>query len=232
VLAVDENLRYGPVKSGYHGGASPAEVVVPVTILVPGTVPVEAEPELRLAPPQEPAWWTDPILPGIPPADMITQRSGRVARSPEARTAAPPKPAPNLRKRPDEGMATLFDDTEAVVPAPAHEPETAPAPDSVAAAVLKSQAYTAHKKRIGRVSVTDDQVRALLTALLAALSRRLAPAAAASALGVPGVLLHGAVLQAQQLLNIDGYAVLRIDADGATVILDDVLLAEQYGIRL
>ena len=24
VLAVDENLRYGPLKAGYHGGASPA----------------------------------------------------------------------------------------------------------------------------------------------------------------------------------------------------------------
>ena len=60
VLAVDENLRYGPMKSGYHGGASPAEVVVPVTILVPGAVPAEAAEKLRLAPPQEPAWWLEP----------------------------------------------------------------------------------------------------------------------------------------------------------------------------
>ena len=45
-------------------------------------------------------------------------------------------------------------------------------------------------------------------------------------------MLRGAVLQAQQLLNIDGYPVVRIDADGATVILDGTLLAEQYGIRL
>src|SRR5699024_4392171 len=33
ILAVDESLRYTNVKSGYHGGASPAEVVVPVAVL-------------------------------------------------------------------------------------------------------------------------------------------------------------------------------------------------------
>jgi hypothetical protein len=138
-------------------------------------------------------------------------------------------------------VATLFDVPEAETtgtrpktakPETALEPQVAPAPDSVVAAVLKSQAYTAHKKSTGRVSITDVQVKALLEALLAAPSYRLSPSAAASALGVSPVLLRGAVLQAQQLLNIDGYPVIRIDADGATVILDGALLAEQYGIRL
>src|SRR5690606_21310979 len=36
VLPVTERLRYGPLKAGYHGGATPAEVVVPVIVLVPG----------------------------------------------------------------------------------------------------------------------------------------------------------------------------------------------------
>lgn len=67
VLAVDETLRYGPIKAGYHGGASPAEVVVPVVMLVPGeTVPSG----WKEAPLQEPLWWslasgsTEPALPG------------------------------------------------------------------------------------------------------------------------------------------------------------------------
>jgi hypothetical protein len=38
------------------------------------------------------------------------------------------------------------------------------------------------------------------------------------------------VLHVQRLLNVEGYAVLRVDADGATLILDDALLREQYGI--
>jgi hypothetical protein len=231
VLAVDEHLRYGPLKSGYHGGASPAEVVVPVTVLVPGAVPADSD--LRLAPPQEPSWWTDPILPT--PATAATPVTSRAVAAP-----SPALPVPDLRKRPDESMATLFDVPETertgtglgeARPGAAPEPQAVYAPDSVAAAVLKSQAYTAHKKSTGRVTITDAQVRALLEALLAAPSYRLAPSAAASALGVAPVLLRGAVLQAQQLLNIDGYAVIRIDADGATIVLDGTLLAEQYGIK-
>lgn len=55
VLAVDETLRYGPTKAGYHGGASPAEVVVPIVVLVPG----ENVPDgWKLAPSQEPLWWS------------------------------------------------------------------------------------------------------------------------------------------------------------------------------
>ena len=50
VLAVDERLRYGPLKAGYHGGGAPAEAVVPVAVFVPGTIPGEAD--LHLAPPQ------------------------------------------------------------------------------------------------------------------------------------------------------------------------------------
>ena len=48
---------------------------------------------------------------------------------------------------------------------------------------------------------------------------------------VSPVTLRGAVLHAQRLLNVEGYPVLRVDADGATVILDEALLREQFGIR-
>ena len=44
-------------------------------------------------------------------------------------------------------------------------------------------------------------------------------------------MLRGAVLHVQRLLNVEGYPVLRVDADGATVILDEALLREQFGIR-
>jgi hypothetical protein len=58
VLAVDETLRYGPLKAGYHGGAAPAEVVVPVAVLVPSTR-AEAPPAWKFAGPQEPLWWRE-----------------------------------------------------------------------------------------------------------------------------------------------------------------------------
>jgi PglZ domain len=241
VLAVNENLRYGPVKSGYHGGASPAEVVVPVTILVPGAIPDEAAEKLRLAPPQEPAWWLDPVTPR--PGAAITAPAPTAAAPSAERTVRRQGTAPDLRKRPDEKMPTLFDEPdtdssasgqEATVLLPPPTAEAAvPAPsqvETVAARILKSTVYTAQKKIAGRVSVTDARVAALLSALLAAPGRRLAPAAAATTLQVAPVLLRGAVLQVQKLLNVEGYAVLRVDADGATLILDEALLREQYGI--
>ena len=96
---------------------------------------------------------------------------------------------------------------------------------------MKSGVYASQKKIAGRASVSDDQIRRLLGALLQAPGRRLVPALAATALAVSPVLLRGAVLHAQALLNVEGYPVLRVDADGATVILDEALLREQFGIR-
>jgi hypothetical protein len=101
----------------------------------------------------------------------------------------------------------------------------------VAGAVVRSAAYAAQKKVAGRVSVTDEQIRALLDALLGAPGYRLVPAQAATALTVSPVMLRGAVLHVQRLLNVEGYPVLRVDADGSTLILDEGLLREQFGIR-
>ena len=95
--------------------------------------------------------------------------------------------------------------------------------------MLTSPTYAAQKRVAGRVSVSDDQVSGLLGDLLAAPSHRLSSAAAAAALQVSPVTLRGAVLHVQRLLNVEGYPVLRVDADGATLILDDDLLREQFG---
>jgi hypothetical protein len=216
VLAVDEQLRYGPLKAGYHGGAAPAEAVVPVAVLVPGAIPEGVS--LHLAPPQEPAWWIDPIEPAAP-----------APASASAAAAPAPRPAADYRRRRQDAAPTLFDEPDAGPGSAA--PDQAAPPSPVPAAVLKSAAYAAQKKVAGRVSVTDDQVRGLLGALMEASGHRLVPARAAAALEVSPVMLRGAVLHVQRLLNVEGYPVLRIDADGGTVILDDALLREQFGIR-
>jgi len=215
VLAVDEHLRYGPLKAGYHGGGAPAEAVVPVAVLVPGAVPDEVD--LHLAPPQEPAWWIDPMTPVAP------------ARPAPAAAAQPPRPAADFRRRPQDVAPTLFDQPDAE-PAPSPAAEATPG-SKASAAVLKSAAYAAQKKVAGRVSVTDEQIRGLLDALLGAPGHRLVPTLAAAALAVSPVMLRGAILHAQRLLNVEGYPVLRVDADGATVVLDEVLLREQFGVR-
>ena len=213
VLAVDEHLRYGPLKAGYHGGAAPAEAVVPVAVLVPGVVPEDVS--LHLAPPQEPAWWIDPVEPAVPAGTAARRRPDAASRR-----RLPQAPA-RTRCRPCSTSRT---------PSP-HRPAGAQR-SPVPAAVLKSAAYAAQKKIAGRVSVTDDQIRGLLDALMEASGHRLVPAQAAAALAVSPVMLRGAVLHVQRLLNVEGYPVLRIDADGGTVILDEALLREQFGIRV
>jgi hypothetical protein len=62
VLPWRETLRYAPRKAGYHGGASAAEAVIPLTILTARedvTVPGWAG-----APVATPTWWRGPIVTG------------------------------------------------------------------------------------------------------------------------------------------------------------------------
>ena len=54
VLPWRETLRYKPLQAGYHRGASPAEVVIPLTVHAPSGVEVKG---WFPAPLQTPAWW-------------------------------------------------------------------------------------------------------------------------------------------------------------------------------
>ena len=206
VLAVDERLRYGPLKAGYHGGAAPAEVVVPLYVLVSGGQ--VGTTGLVPAAPQEPSWWLGP------------------AASTSTVVTAPVVAVAPARRRPKN--PTLFDQVESAAATPVG-PMSPVSP--VAAAAVGSPTYADQRRLAGRASVTDRQVQSLLEALLAAPARRLAPAPASVALGVASSALRGAVLHAQRLLNVEGYPVLSLDVDGATVILDETLLREQFELR-
>ncbi len=61
VLPWRETLRYAPRKAGYHGGASPAEAVIPLTILSANGD--TAVPGWAGAPVASPAWWRGPFAP-------------------------------------------------------------------------------------------------------------------------------------------------------------------------
>ncbi|MFC6358740.1 BREX-2 system phosphatase PglZ [Luteococcus peritonei] len=90
ILAVSEVLRYGPLKAGYHGGAAPAEVVVPLVLMAPlGVQLAGCAPAVS----QHPDWWDAPL-----------------SIQPKAAVAAP-VPAP--------AEQTLFDEVEPVVAQPA-----------------------------------------------------------------------------------------------------------------
>lgn len=200
VLAVDENVRYTPLKAGYHGGASAAEVVVPLAVLLPdeGTNPAG----LNLLTPQVPAWWLT--------------AAARPDDSPELATKAPTKG----RRKADPDVPTLFDD---IAPVPASGP-------SLGATVTHSSTYKTQRKLAGRVLVTDDKIAALIDALDRADAGRLPMPMVAQSLGVPETRLPGALAQIRQLLNVEGYAVLSTDARTRAVALDEGLLREQFEV--
>ncbi len=207
ILAVDERLPYGPLKAGYHGGAAPAEAVVPVTVLVNGAVPPGTALELAL--PQEPNWWHAPLTttPIVLPA-AVSGFTRRAAQEPP----------------------TLFDD----VPNEADPAPTAAASSEhpTTLAVLASGTYRDQRAVSGRVSVTDAQVGSPLNALLLSPAGRLPAAQASVALGVVAVALRGALPHVQRLLNVEGYGVLTVDVDGSTLLLDKDLLRDQFEVTL
>jgi hypothetical protein len=210
VLAVDEDLRYGPLKAGYHGGGSAAEVVVPVVALVsdPDTNPHE----LRLLPPQAPIWW-------------FTAQGTAVGVETSSPAIAPPHFAVPSLPATRDAAPSLFDDVEAYA-----EPESPSSGDSLGGKVTASAPYAAQRSVTGRLIVTDGQVADLIDSLVAG-SGRVTDVLAARAMGLNPIRLRGALAQVQQLLNVDGYAVLGADVATRSVVLDVPLLKEQFEIR-
>jgi hypothetical protein len=94
VVPWSERLRYGPKKNGYHGGATPQEMLIPISLLWPERHPPEGMVEM---PADLPGWWTEPTA--AAPAAKAIERP-----RPTRETAAPP---------------TLFDQPGPVHPAPA-----------------------------------------------------------------------------------------------------------------
>ncbi|MEV6965204.1 BREX-2 system phosphatase PglZ [Hamadaea sp. NPDC051192] len=195
-----EDIRYGPRKAGYHGGASAAEAVIPLLVLATDE---NAVPGWSGAPVASPAWWREAVA--DVPAPSIT-------------------PAPS-RRRPQRAAGqdtTLFDlpSTEPVESGP-----TAPARPPLVDALLASELYRQRKDT--RAPLPDDRVAAMLSALLANGGRATLETLAAHA-GIPAHRINGTIVALRKLLQVEGYPVLSADPDGQTIILDADLLALQF----
>lgn len=213
VLPVTERLRYGPLKAGYHGGAAPAEVVVPLVVLVPGS-DVPEDTDLTLAPPQEPAWW-----------DRAAATDTAVTTLEVEAPVAPAKPSTRPKRLAQEGPDLFGDELiTAEVTVPARPTRRV----SLARAVLESTAYAGQRELSGRVSLSDEQVGVALESLASAPAARLPVDSLVAALSLPRSRAHGALAQLQSLLNVEGYPVLRVE--GRVVVLDLPLLREQFGL--
>lgn len=201
VLLWREDRRYGPRRSGYHGGASLAEVTVPVLVFQPATALADTLGGWVSAPPQVPAWWNDPA-------------DGPALAPPVSRSRKKRKPAP----APVAGQDTLF----------AVEQEATPDPEAdLVDALLASSAYANQHRKAGRHALSDDAVATFLRPILQRGGRAHQDTVAATA-GIPAVELGQRFAVVKRLLNVDGYEVLKVDSDGVTYRIDIELLREQF----
>ena len=195
-----EEIRYTRRRAGYHGGASLAEMAVPVLVLTPtpeslplgwSVLPVEAV---------EPAWWSG--------------RRGTTSTAPVSRPARRPRrPDPATRA---EG---LFAAPEPVATTLSRGRQ------SLGHQVVVSEVYKSQQLFVRRAP--DKAAVAAVVDALAAEGRLSAVAAAATA-GRPGRDPDGVVATLQRLLNVEGYPVLTVT--GGTVELNVELLRLQFQV--
>ncbi|MDH6465076.1 hypothetical protein M2302_005277 [Micromonospora sp. A200] len=203
----DPMLRYRPSKAGYHGGASLAEVTIPLLAYL---MPNATQPPTGWAPVESsrPDWW----------------EASATAPVPAAPTAPGPAPRPR-RKAPAVTGDALFDVPE-VPSAPAAAP---PAGDGdLVAAVLATELFEAQHGLTPR-KVDRKKIEAALRALVDAKGVLPLAVVGQRAGELPG-RVGGFVNTLQRIFNVDNYPVLSQIDEGRTVKLDIALLRTQFGL--
>ena len=202
-----EKVRYGVKKNGYHGGVSPQEMVIPITVLCASDAVPAGWVEAAMT---TPAWWDEPFLAPQPAVEV-----------PLRRMASTPG-----------GLGPLFDYVQAapavVQPVASAAPSDEPVPAWIQA-FFASPMLAAQKQLAGRTVPAD----AIISALLIALDRRggtLTSSALARAIDYPLLRLRGLLAVMQRVLNIDGYAVLTRDEASDTIALHRDLLCQQFDL--
>ncbi|MEU5877903.1 BREX-2 system phosphatase PglZ [Spirillospora sp. NPDC047279] len=231
VAAWREDIRYTPRKAGYHGGASLAEMSVPVLVMLPSSDLLPRG--WTVLPPEEtvPAWWS--ARTGGAPGATAPAPAQEPAPAP-----APAKPRRTTKPEPRQSEALFpVGEVEAEAPAtritPAAAAKPAAAPATLGSRVTGSASYADQKKYL-RKAPEARQVAAVIDALAGAggtLSPAAVGSAASAAGGRPPRSPELFITALQRLLNIEGYTVLGLIDGGRTVKLDEELLREQFGVE-
>jgi hypothetical protein len=212
VLPWREQLHYGTRRNGYHGGLTPQEVFVPVSVLtaedLEGWTPTTT---------RKPLWWHHTaVLPS--------------QGTPMPAAVAPPEPA----KPAAAAAPTLFDAVPDADTGVVHETgSTDVAEASTTAAgsfterVLASAQLT-ERRRNPRIRLDEYQVRNLLLVLETVGTTTVTDRRLAEEAGLPPARIGRYVAQLQDLLNVDGYAV--VTTSDGEVRFDAALLERQLDL--
>lgn len=203
VLLWRSDAHYGPRHAGYHGGASLAELAIPVLVFQAAIVTTGAD-GWEQAAPQVPLWWNDPV-------DRATSIEIISKAKPQSRKAKKP-----VQQSQGEGLFEIDGESTG--------------PTGLVEAVLASATYAEQKRMAGRRALDDSTAGAVLGALVDRGGRAHQDTVAAAA-GIAAIEISQVFAAVRRLLNIDGYGVIELDADGVTLRLDESLLREQFEIR-
>lgn len=206
IAAVSEDIRYTTKQAGYHGGASAAEVTIPIIVLSRQPDELQAAGWVA-APPQIPFWWNDTITSTIGTKSL------------------PPTPGKRPAKKTQQDVGQASFDIEVVESPVTMEPTDHN--DVLLNALMSSPMYAAQKKRYGARAADDSTVRSVLIVLLRQSGRAHRDTLAAAA-SIPVGRMTGTLTALRRQLNIEGYEVLATDVDAVTVTLNEALLREQF----
>lgn len=130
-----ERVRFGMKKNGYHGGATPQEVVIPLGVFaMPDTASRLAG--WREVPPEIPAWWEWRV---------------QAMPAPEPAKKAPKAPSRAVRKG---ETGDLF-----------AQPEPQPVAAAWIDRLFETELFEAQRKQAARTALPDERIRAILEAL-------------------------------------------------------------------
>lgn len=210
IVPWSEGVYYKSQHNGYHGGATPQEMVCPLILLTDKT---SAYSGLTRCEYPKPDWWSA--------APVATPE----VEEPQVTITVPQRVGP----------PTLFDmePEEKPVAKPKKEVEPIAAAGGAVdwiVALLASQAYKDQRTMIRRHPVEDSVMQACLTAL-ASSGGIMTPTAFAKAASVPMARLDGLVVKMQRVLNVDGYEILTLDRNENRVELNVGKLKRQFDLE-
>ena len=199
-----ESSRYAGRKNGYHGGVSPQELTVPLSVFTPLGSSLTG---WISAPPHQPEWWD--LSPLSPPKTLLIRES-----TPQARPA---------RKKPaqTEEQQGLF----AAIDLPATIANDVD--QDWIGSLLASPIYASQRQLAARVALPDDKMRPLLEAL-AERGGKLSRTALANRLGLAESRMGGLLSAVRRVLNVDQAAILSVDEAAGSVDLNISLMQQQF----
>ena len=208
VVPFVEKIYYSRQQNGYHGGATPQEMICPVVILMDKTSTYSG---LYPCEYPKPDWWlAKPVAAPLVDEPVITV----------------------INSRPKDLLDGLWEEDKAASPTPAVL--TKPTKLTVASAewvsiLLNSVAYRDQKAFVRRHAPEDDVVRRCLEALEGS-GGIMTPAAFSKSADIPAARLDGLISRLQRLLNVDGYEILTFSRSENRIELNVSKLMRQFGI--